>query len=510
MATQTWVGQNYLPLSAGISHPLTGDLYLGNNSINLEGTQSPYSISNYIDYQIIGLRRERTGSIAELWAVTIDADSISLDSSYEESGETETHFTEITPSGITIDGNAVATQYWVGQNYLPLTGGTMSNTNKVVNLNADYIDGYDVTSLLKIVTVANNTTNDFNTFDNMTLTGRGDPTTGASLLHAPWTGVGPSGGYGVLTYLWSDYGIQMAWGYSDNHIYIRYKNYSGGVVWSDSWSTVALTSDVPTKTSQLTNDSGFLTSSGSCAYATSAGSATKLQTARTIWGQSFDGTGNVTGNIELLQSNRLYVRKLDWQSYFNSGFLYDPTGDEAFVFATGYSLTRIVFYTKLGLDTYSDGDYNTRTPDLCLYNNNVGIGTNSPSYKLHVNGSAAATSFVNTSDVRWKDIMDYYIELSFECIANAPAIRFTWNQDSGIDDNYKVHVGSIAQYWQTILPEAVTKDDQGYLSMQYDVIALLSAISVAKRVTEHERRIEALERENALLRLELNQIKSAA
>lgn len=125
---------------------------------------------------------------------------------------------------------------------------------------------------LRKVSVANNTTNDFNTFESMTLTGRGDPTTGASLSHAPWSGAGPAGGYGVLTYLWSNYGIQMAWGYNSNRIYIRDKHYSSGAVWSDSWSSIALTSDIPTKVSQLTNDSGYITSSGSCAYATSAGS----------------------------------------------------------------------------------------------------------------------------------------------------------------------------------------------------------------------------------------------
>lgn len=32
-------------------------------------------------------------------------------------------------------------------------------------------------------------------------------------------------------------------------------------------------------------------------------SATKLQTARTIWGQSFDGTGNVNGTIYINNSN---------------------------------------------------------------------------------------------------------------------------------------------------------------------------------------------------------------
>ena len=158
-------------------------------------------------------------------------------------------------------------------NYLPLSGGTMSNTNLVTNLNADLLDGYHLTSILHRVTVANNTTNDFNTFENITLTGRGDPTTGASLLHAPWTGAGPAGGYGVLTYLWGYYGTQIAIGYSSNNIYIRYKYYSGGSsVWKDDWAQVALTTS-------------------------NVASATKLQTARTIWGQSFDGTGNVSGEM---------------------------------------------------------------------------------------------------------------------------------------------------------------------------------------------------------------------
>ena len=48
------------------------------------------------------------------------------------------------------------------------------------------------------------------------------------------------------------------------------------------------TVNIPTHTSHLTNNSGFITSSGN------AGSATKLQTARTINGTSFNGTANIT------------------------------------------------------------------------------------------------------------------------------------------------------------------------------------------------------------------------
>lgn len=124
---------------------------------------------------------------------------------------------------------------------------SIASTTRVTNLNADMLDGYHYTSFLRKESVVNNAVNDLNTFENMTLTGRGDPTTGASLSNAPWTGSGPAGGYGVLTYLWSGYGTQMAWGYNSNRIYIRNKYYSsstGGAVWQTSWDSLALTSDL--------------------------------------------------------------------------------------------------------------------------------------------------------------------------------------------------------------------------------------------------------------------------
>lgn len=52
------------------------------------------------------------------------------------------------------------------------------------------------------------------------------------------------------------------------------------------------TVNIPTYTSHLTNNSGFITSSASISG--NAGSATKLQTARTINGTSFNGTANIT------------------------------------------------------------------------------------------------------------------------------------------------------------------------------------------------------------------------
>jgi hypothetical protein len=46
--------------------------------------------------------------------------------------------------------------------------------------------------------------------------------------------------------------------------------------------------------------------------------------------------------------------------------------------------------------------------------------------------------------------------------------------------------------------------------MQYDVIALIAAVSVAKRVASHEQRIKELERENALLKIDIKALKGEA
>lgn len=59
--------------------------------------------------------------------------------------------------------------------------------------------------------------------------------------------------------------------------------------------STAVSVAIPNNTNQLANGAGFITSSASISG--NAGSATKLQTARTIWGQSFNGTGNVSGSM---------------------------------------------------------------------------------------------------------------------------------------------------------------------------------------------------------------------
>ena len=102
-------------------------------------------------------------------------------------------------------------------------------------------------------------------------------------------------------------------------------------------------------------------------------SATKLQTPRTIWGQSFDGTNNIDGTLTIN----------------NSG------SDDPHIISTVAKRFHIVSKYKLVL--YA-GDYNSSQRDAIniLSNHNVGVGVD-PSYKLHVAGDIYSSSTIRTA-----------------------------------------------------------------------------------------------------------------
>lgn len=133
----------------------------------------------------------------------------------------------------------------------------------------------------------------------------------------------------------------------------------------------------------------------------------------------------------------------------------------------------------------------TNGTNTFMMRGNVGIGTTSPSYKLHVNGDVYATGGVTClSDIRKKDVIEREVKLSIDDIANAPLIYYSLKGESA----HKVRLGSVAQYWANILPETVNKGADGVLSMQYDVQALTSVIALAREVKRLEEEVERLKK----------------
>jgi hypothetical protein len=94
---------------------------------------------------------------------------------------------------------------------------------------------------------------------------------------------------------------------------------------------------------------------------------------------------------------------------------------------------------------------------------NVGIGTTSPGYTLHVNGSVAGTSaYNNLSDARLKKNVQQ-IDGALDIIEKLRGVRFMWRSfaERTVGLGFQLpadepQVGFIAQEVQPVLPEAVT------------------------------------------------------
>lgn len=155
-------------------------------------------------------------------------------------------------------------------------GTTKSVSNISVNYassagNADTVDGYHASHLL----VKRGRLGAYN-IDKETTFGTRDiqPESEVTI-----SGKRPFNGWGTLLVIGSINASNHQLAFTgDNRMFIRCAYGTSNNYNTKDWATVALTSD-------------------------NVASATKLQTARTIWGQSFDGTGNVNGTIYINNSD---------------------------------------------------------------------------------------------------------------------------------------------------------------------------------------------------------------
>ena len=233
-------------------------------------------------------------------------------------------------------------------------------------------------------------------------------------------------------------------------------------------------------------------------------SATKLQTARKLWGNSFNGTQDVDGEIlfakgsgdrQLQLSSAKGVRYIVPSGGWAQGMSWYKSDGSANLGTIGaYGSSDAILYWFIG-PSYSN-------PKLTILPSGyVGVGKVTPNYPLDVTGVIHSTAGIfsdgymsakgiNTaSDMRLKRrIAD--VALTVRDVAEAPVYRFAWINGGGID------VGSTAQYWGAKVPELThLLADGKHLGLDYGKAALLSVVAVARATADHERRIASLERQ---------------
>ena len=214
---------------------------------------------------------------------------------------------------------------------------------------------------------------------------------------------------------------------------------------------------------QISMTIGGVTKTLTVAYATAAGVADRLSGNATYsaWGQTYwsQGTPNdISGNMT------------------NVGNITMKSGDHSIMTTNGNLI--------LG---YSNNEW-VEVMDICSYN-----GSNY--WNIHQSGDSEFANVYSRgyvtalSDIRYKEVVNHF-RLDVETIASASIIQFRWKDGN----DQELHVGGIAQEWQKIMPEAVHETKDGKLSLDYGLVGMVSAVSLAHKVAEQQQRIDDLER----------------
>ena len=247
--------------------------------------------------------------------------------------------------------------------------------------------------------------------------------------------------------------------YDGNGHWINGAAASGGISLADMW--YALGTPDSSKQIDASHLSSALNDMATQTWVGQQGFITDINA--TVWGQTLRKNSNVSGNmtgvgdIQCASGSRIYG---------NGGTLY--------------------------IGNANDADW-VKMSDMC--------SRQGDSYwKIYSTGSATFANVLSNgyvtalSDIRRKHVVSRF-HLKPEAIAMASIIRFRLKESK----DQTIHVGGIAQEWHEIMPDAVVKTDDGFLSMDYSVIAYASAVSLARIVVNQQQKIDKLEKRLARL-----------
>jgi hypothetical protein len=142
---------------------------------------------------------------------------------------------------------------------------------------------------------------------------------------------------------------------------------------------------------------------------------------------------------------------------------------------------------------------------MVFFNGNVAIGGMEANEKLHVYGNIRTEGQLLQASARSLKNITGQNYLTIEDLMRIIPYRYTW-----LDGRDSIeHIGGIADEVKEILPEVIFGDSPDTLAMDYSVAAFVMASSLTPYVSDHDRRIEALERENVALKEDIKKLKAA-
>ena len=286
--------------------------------------------------------------------------------------------------------------------------------------------------------------------------------------------------------------------------------------------------------------------------------ADALSASRTLWGQSFNGSNNVSGDmtgVGTITSTYYSLHNISNNPYlkFNVGgnITYVQALSTGIGVGPTYTALCVTNDSKVGIGTaspseklsvagwvgtigatgwynitYGGGWHMTDSTWIRTYNNKnvyagsaiirtdgtIQVGDGGSKFYANSSGVVFAATGIWTngfmsfrgqntsSDARQKRILrDIHVPLT--TIAKAPNVVFSWL------DNGKLDMGSIAQYWHKHLPLSVCVRDNGYLGMDYSKVALACVISMASELLGVKDDVSVLKQEVRQLRHENQQLK---
>lgn len=108
---------------------------------------------------------------------------------------------------------------------------------------------------------------------------------------------------------------------------------------------------------------------------------------------------------------------------------------------------------------------------------------------LSQNGNMGISgTLTQSSDARLKNIEQEF-SLGLKDIADAPLVKFSWVDNR---DEHLSHVGTIAQYWLSHLPEVVESNDEQLLGLDYSTLGVAMGISLAREIVDMKKEIQSL------------------